>query len=84
MLLLAIEKAKASIRAKVEHPFHVIKNLFAYRKVHLQGAGQELGAAVHPVRPRQPGAGKKVRGGCRRGQCVLNLSWQPENRLPGK
>ena len=64
MLLLAIEKAKASIRAKVEHPFHVIKNLFAYRKVHLQGAGQELGAAVHPVRPRQPGAGEKVRGGC--------------------
>ena len=50
MLLLAIEKAKASIRAKVEHPFHVIKNLFAYRKVHLQGAGQEPGAAIQPVR----------------------------------
>lgn len=32
-LLLAIEKSKASIRAKVEHPFHVIKNLFGYRKV---------------------------------------------------
>lgn len=26
-LLLAIEKAKASIRAKVEHPFHVIKRV---------------------------------------------------------
>ena len=37
MLLLAIEKAKASIRAKVEHPFHVIKNLFAYRKVRYKG-----------------------------------------------
>ncbi len=37
MLLLAIEKAKASIRAKVEHPFHVIKNLFGYRKVRYKG-----------------------------------------------
>ncbi|MGM0914306.1 MAG: IS5 family transposase [Pseudomonadota bacterium] len=36
-LLLAIEKAKARIRAKVEHPFHVIKNLFGYRKVRYKG-----------------------------------------------
>jgi IS5 family transposase len=36
-LLLAFEKTKASIRAKVEHPFHVIKNLFGYRKVRYKG-----------------------------------------------
>ncbi len=36
-LRLAIEKAKARIRAKVEHPFHVIKNLFGYRKVRYKG-----------------------------------------------
>lgn len=36
-LLLKFEKAKASIRAKVEHPFHVIKNLFGYRKVRYKG-----------------------------------------------
>jgi hypothetical protein len=30
-LLLEIEKTKTSIRAKVEHPSHVIKNLFGYR-----------------------------------------------------
>ena len=36
-LLLEIEKLKASIRAKVEHPFHVIKNLFGYRKVRYKG-----------------------------------------------
>ena len=36
-LLLAFEKAKASIRAKVEHPFHVIKSLFGYRKVRYKG-----------------------------------------------
>ncbi|AJG22985.1 Mobile element protein [Cupriavidus basilensis] len=32
-LLIAIERAKARIRARVEHPFHVIKNLFGNRKV---------------------------------------------------
>lgn len=32
-----LEKIKASIRAKVEHPFHVIKNLFGYRKVRYKG-----------------------------------------------
>jgi len=36
-LLLEFEKTKASIRAKVEHPFHVIKNLFGYRKVRYKG-----------------------------------------------
>lgn len=37
VLLLEYEKTKASIRAKVEHPFHVIKNLFGYRKVRYKG-----------------------------------------------
>lgn len=36
-LRLKFEKAKASIRAKVEHPFHVLKNLFGYRKVRYKG-----------------------------------------------
>jgi IS5 family transposase len=36
-LLLKIERTKASIRAKVEHPFHVIKILFGYRKVRYKG-----------------------------------------------
>ena len=36
-LLERIEHAKASIRAKVEHPFHVVKNLFLYRKTRYQG-----------------------------------------------
>ena len=31
------EKIKASIRAKVEHPFHVIKNLFRHRKTRYKG-----------------------------------------------
>ena len=36
-LLDKAEKIKASIRAKVEHPFHVIKNLFLHRKTRYRG-----------------------------------------------
>lgn len=32
-LTQAYEKAKAQVRARVEHPFHVLKNLFRPRKV---------------------------------------------------
>jgi len=36
-LLEQAEQLKASIRAKVEHPFQVIKNLFKHRKVRYKG-----------------------------------------------
>ena len=36
-LLERIEHAKARIRAKVEHPFHVVKNLFHHRKTRYRG-----------------------------------------------
>ena len=35
--LKAVEKAKASVRAFVEHPFHILKNLFRHRKVRYRG-----------------------------------------------
>jgi transposase, IS5 family len=35
--LQAVEKAKASVRALVEHPFHIVKNLFGHRKVRYLG-----------------------------------------------
>src|ERR1017187_198681 len=35
--LKTIEKAKASVRAFVEHPFHIVKNLFRHRKVRCRG-----------------------------------------------
>ena len=34
---LTRKRAKAQIRARVEHPFHVIKNLFGHRKVRYKG-----------------------------------------------
>ncbi len=36
-MLEQAEQLKASVRAKVEHPFHVIKNLFRHRKVRYKG-----------------------------------------------
>jgi transposase, IS5 family len=36
-LLNEVEQLKASVRAKVEHPFHVIKNLFRHKKVRYKG-----------------------------------------------
>lgn len=42
-----IEKLKASIRAKVEHPFHIVKNLFKYKKVSYRGIAKN--AARHTM-----------------------------------
>ena len=36
-ILDELEHAKASIRAKVEHPFHIVKNLFRHRKTRYKG-----------------------------------------------
>lgn len=41
-LLEQIEHAKASIRAKVEHPFLVVKNLFRHRKARYRGLAKNL------------------------------------------
>ena len=36
-LTVLVERTKAQIRARVEHPFHVVKNLFDYKKVSYRG-----------------------------------------------
>jgi len=36
-LAQAYEKLKAQVRARVEHPFHVVKNIFRYKKTRLKG-----------------------------------------------
>ena len=35
--LKALEKTKAAVRAFVEHPFHLLKNIFRHRKVRYRG-----------------------------------------------
>lgn len=44
----ALEKAKAQVRARVEHPFHLIKNLFRYRKTRYRGLAKNL-AQLHTL-----------------------------------
>jgi IS5 family transposase len=36
------ERRKAQVQSKVEHPFHIIKNLFKYRKVRYRGLRKNL------------------------------------------
>jgi IS5 family transposase len=41
-----LERLKAQVRAKVEHPFHVVKNLFGFRKVRYRGLAKNT-AQLH-------------------------------------
>jgi IS5 family transposase len=36
-LVITVERTKAQIRARVEHPSHIVKNLFRHRKVRYKG-----------------------------------------------
>jgi len=36
-LTVTLERQKAQIRARVEHPFHIVKNLFGHKKVSYKG-----------------------------------------------
>lgn len=36
-VIKAVEHAKAAVRAFVEHPFHIVKNLFGHRKTRYRG-----------------------------------------------
>jgi IS5 family transposase len=42
------EQLKASVRAKVEHPFHVVKNLFRHRKARYKGLAKNQ-AQLHAL-----------------------------------
>ena len=48
------EHRKASVRAKVEHPFRVIKRQFGLLKVRFRGLAKEHGACDHAVRVVEP------------------------------
>ena len=43
-----LERLKAQVRSKVEHPFHIIKNLFGYRKVRYRGLAKNT-AQLHTL-----------------------------------
>jgi len=43
-----LEKLKASVRAKVEHPFHVVKNIFGHKKARYRGLAKNT-AQLHTL-----------------------------------
>lgn len=43
-----LEKLKAGVRARVEHPFHIIKNIFKYRKTRYRGLAKNT-AQLHTL-----------------------------------
>ena len=47
-LVQALERVKAQIRARVEHPFHVVKNLFHYKKARYKGLAKNA-AQLHSL-----------------------------------
>ena len=58
-LIEKAERAKASIRAKVEHVFHVVKNLFGHRKCGYEaGINRTFGAIINnrELKADAPGA----------------------------
>jgi IS5 family transposase len=52
-LLERAEHLKASVRAKVEHPFHVVKNLFKHKKVRYKGLAKNEAQLFRPLRTGQ-------------------------------
>ena len=55
-LTQAFEKAKAQLRAYVEHPFHVVKNLFRHRKARYRGLAKNTAQLHTLLALGQPGA----------------------------
>jgi IS5 family transposase len=45
-LILAAEKLKARIRARVEHPFHIVKNIFKHKKARYRGLAKNHAQVV--------------------------------------
>jgi hypothetical protein len=63
----AWEKLKARARALVEHPFHIVKNIFGHRKSALPGAGEKHRATAGALRAAQPLHGAAAVDARRRG-----------------
>ena len=47
-LTKGFETLKARVRARVEHPFHIVKNLFHHRKVRYRGLAKNT-AQLHTL-----------------------------------
>ena len=64
------EKRKASVRAKVEHPFRYVKRGFGYAKVRYRGLAKERATAGIATGAGQLDDGRAPSGGMRGAQCA--------------
>ena len=70
-MLEKVEKIKASVRAKVEHPFHIIKNRFGLRKVRYLGLAKNTAHLYTLFGLANLFINKKTVGYAQRDYCVL-------------
>ena len=68
----AAETRKASVRAKVEHPFLYVKRYFGYAKVRYRGVGEEHAAHRRAARVLQPPERWALHRRLMRGQSARN------------
>jgi IS5 family transposase len=47
-LTVQLERVKAQVRARVEHPFHILKNIFRHRKTRYRGLAKNT-AQLHSL-----------------------------------
>ena len=47
-LAVRLERVKAQVRARVEHPFHILKNIFGHRKARYRGLSKNT-AQLHSL-----------------------------------
>ncbi len=70
------EKAKASVRAKVEHPFRYVKRMFGYKKVRYRGLAkntQRISLLEDSANKRSIGEVRKVSKSVLFDRCPLGL-----------
>jgi hypothetical protein len=70
---------KARVGFKVEHLFHIEKNLFHYRRVRYRRLAKKHGTALHVVCPDPFDGFQSVTIGAQYHRCVLNTLRWPEN-----
>jgi len=67
----AKNRVKARVRAKVEHPFRILKRIFGFEKVRLPRDSEEPSPAVRQLRAGEPVPAPQAAG---RGEGVVFLN----------
>ena len=58
-------RSKSSVRAKVEHPFRILKRVFGFDKVRYRGIAKNHQPAVRELRPGEPVPAPQTAGSAR-------------------